>query len=227
MAKNYYHILGLKSDASDKEIKEAYRRKAKEYHPDHYGSNRIPFQEIQEAFMVLGNPDKRCDYDRTVQEKQTSAASQKRSPDLSSSQRHYHRSYPDDFFLEGIFESPLSLFDMMFNRLHSDFMDWEFLPERRSIMREVEIILSPREASQGGSLRLAVPATVTCANCRGRGWEGNFICSACGGSGSLRVDKPITIDYPAGIKNNSSLRISPDRLGIPEVSLQVYFKIGS
>jgi molecular chaperone DnaJ len=187
----------------------------------------MPFQEIQEAFMVLGNPDKRCEYDRTVQETQTSSASQNLSPEPSRSQRSFNGTYGGDSFPNGIFEPPLSFFDTIFNRLKSEFQVWEFPFEREPVMREVEIILSPREASQGGSLRLAVPATVTCTNCRGRGWEGNFICSACGGSGSLRVDKPVTIDYPAGIKNNSSLRISPGRLGMPELSLQVYFKIGS
>ncbi len=65
--KDYYEILGVPRQASDKEIKAAYRRLAKKYHPDvNPGDARAEerFKEISEAFAVLSDPDKRATYDR-------------------------------------------------------------------------------------------------------------------------------------------------------------------
>ena len=62
---NYYEILGVGRDASAEEIKNAFRQLAKKYHPDSSGSeeDKERFQEIQEAYAVLSNPDKRKVYD--------------------------------------------------------------------------------------------------------------------------------------------------------------------
>lgn len=59
---NYYEILGISKDASKEEIKKTFRKLAMENHPDKGGSKE-KFQEIQEAYEILGNEDKRRDYD--------------------------------------------------------------------------------------------------------------------------------------------------------------------
>ncbi|HHL39441.1 MAG TPA: J domain-containing protein [Deltaproteobacteria bacterium] len=64
--KDYYKILGVSKDASDETIKKAYRRLARKYHPDlHPGDKEMErkFKEINEAYGVLGNPDRRKEYD--------------------------------------------------------------------------------------------------------------------------------------------------------------------
>lgn len=66
MVKNYYDILGVPNQASDQDIKRAYRKLAKQYHPD---VNKDPgaqdkFKAIQEAFDVLSDPEKKANYDR-------------------------------------------------------------------------------------------------------------------------------------------------------------------
>jgi|GEM_PF-294209 len=60
---DYYHILGVKRDASAEEIKLAYRRLVKEYHPDKGRVSPERIKDINEAYSVLGNPDKRLRYD--------------------------------------------------------------------------------------------------------------------------------------------------------------------
>ena len=68
MAKDYYEVLGLKKGASDDEIKKAYRRLAKKWHPDANPDNRKEaeekFKEIGEAYEVLSNPQKKKMYDQ-------------------------------------------------------------------------------------------------------------------------------------------------------------------
>jgi curved DNA-binding protein len=68
MAKDYYGILGVRRDASDVEIKKAYRKLAMQYHPDrNLGKQKWAnekFKEINEAYGVLGDPQKRRQYDQ-------------------------------------------------------------------------------------------------------------------------------------------------------------------
>ena len=67
MAKDYYDILGVKKDAGEAEIKAAYRKLAREHHPDRNPGDKnaeTRFKEIQEAFAVLSDKKKRAQYDR-------------------------------------------------------------------------------------------------------------------------------------------------------------------
>src|SRR3989338_1910813 len=64
MAKNYYALLGVDSTATDIDIKKAFRKLAHEYHPDKAHGNETKFKEINEAYQVLGNAEKRKQYDR-------------------------------------------------------------------------------------------------------------------------------------------------------------------
>ena len=59
MKKNYYVILGVTADASSEEIKAAFRRQAVEVHPDQLGLESGLFQEVQEAYGVLGDTERR------------------------------------------------------------------------------------------------------------------------------------------------------------------------
>lgn len=64
MAKDYYEILGVSRDATDEEIKKAYRRLAHKYHPDKAGGDEQKFKEINEAYQVLSDKQKRAQYDQ-------------------------------------------------------------------------------------------------------------------------------------------------------------------
>ena len=66
MAKNYYAILGLTFHATEDEIRDAYRRLAKEFHPDHYGGDRQTFLDIQEAYSTLSVPSRKRAYDANI-----------------------------------------------------------------------------------------------------------------------------------------------------------------
>jgi len=64
--RDYYEILGVPKNASAEDIKSAFRKLARQYHPDvnHEPNAEEKFKEINEAFAVLGDPEKRAAYDR-------------------------------------------------------------------------------------------------------------------------------------------------------------------
>jgi molecular chaperone DnaJ len=64
MSKDYYNILGVDKGASQDDIKKAFRKKAHEYHPDKPHGDEAKFKEINEAYQVLGDANKRAQYDR-------------------------------------------------------------------------------------------------------------------------------------------------------------------
>src|SRR5947209_5790153 len=67
MPRDYYEVLGVKKDASEEEIRKAYRKLARQHHPDRNPGDKqaaARFKEVQEAYDVLGDKDKRAQYDR-------------------------------------------------------------------------------------------------------------------------------------------------------------------
>ena len=64
MTNDYYQILGISKSATTDEIKKAYRKKAHQYHPDKGGGDGAKFKEINEAYQILGDTQKRAQYDQ-------------------------------------------------------------------------------------------------------------------------------------------------------------------
>ncbi len=64
MSKDYYQVLGVAKSASQDEVKKAFRKLAHEHHPDKHGGSDAKFKEINEAYQVLSNPEKRKQYDQ-------------------------------------------------------------------------------------------------------------------------------------------------------------------
>ncbi len=64
MAKDYYNLLGVEKTATQDEIKKAFRKQAHKYHPDKQDGDEAKFKEINEAYQILGNEEKRKQYDQ-------------------------------------------------------------------------------------------------------------------------------------------------------------------
>ena len=65
MNKNFYNILGINNDANNNHIKNAFRKLSLQFHPDRTGGNGDKFKEVNEAYQILSDPDKKKGYDLT------------------------------------------------------------------------------------------------------------------------------------------------------------------
>lgn len=84
---DYYQVLSVDRNAPQEEIKKAYRRLSRKYHPDNAGEKaREQFEKIQEAYAVLGNEEKRTAYDRQAAGKATDGAWREHRPHTGSKQ---------------------------------------------------------------------------------------------------------------------------------------------
>jgi molecular chaperone DnaJ len=231
--KNYYVILGVPTDADLEEIRAAYRQLAKELHPDYYGRDSGPFIDLQEAYAVLSDPQRRQAYDK---ERQNISASQTRfgrpkAEPLFTSEPRPEPLIPEqpwtdlgDYSLGSSFRTIGPSFDELFDRLRRNFSLSKPKTERlRSI--NVEIRISPQEAMQGGRARILVPARLRCPDCRGSGGVGFFECWRCDGFGFIQGEYPVTISFPAGVVNNYVAEIPLDRLGITNFYLRAIFRV--
>ena len=231
--KNYYVILGVKSDATLKQIREAYRRLAKELHPDYYGEDSGPFIDLQEAYAVLSDPARRRAYDdvqRTARREAGSPGHARAEP-LFGRESAAEPLIPSqepadlgDMSLSRSFRTFGPSFDELFDRLWRNFSLSRPKAERlRSLNTEIRI--TPQEALRGGRVRILVPARLRCPECGGHGGLGFFECWRCKGVGAIQGEYPVNLAFPAGIVNNYVIEIPLDRFGIDNSYLRVIFRV--
>lgn len=233
VARDYYVILGVESDASPEQIKSAYRRAAKRCHPDQSGGGSEPFLAIQEAYDVLGDPGRRRAYDdQLAREKKRSQPGRRparpeplrrrRSPvePLVPTRRP---SAPRNLF----FESPFpSLIEELLRRPWSDLETWLQPGARRGTEEfHIEVTLTREQALHGGHLRIWVPVQMRCPACRGWGGRGFFDCPDCFGSGTVVDEYPLDVAFPGGLADGSTASVPLSRPGMSLRSLVLHFRV--
>ncbi|MGI5964697.1 MAG: molecular chaperone DnaJ [Candidatus Methanomethylophilaceae archaeon] len=178
MGKDYYGILGVEKDASQSEIKSAYRSLAKKYHPDVSTESKEvaeeKFKEISEAYEVLSDPEKRKTYDMY-------------GSDAVNSQFSGGGFSWDDFTrADDISDIFGDLFGSFFGGGGSRRSHQRGPRPGNSLRMDIEITL--KEALTGLKKEVKVPHTVRCNPCKGTGGKDGKTetCSQCGGTGSVR-----------------------------------------
>ncbi|MDO8557641.1 MAG: molecular chaperone DnaJ [bacterium] len=180
--KDYYNILGVSKDASDDDIKKAYRRLAHQHHPDKTGGNEKKFKEINEAYQVLSDGQKRAQYDQFGTAFQGGGA---------------QGGFDFSDFMNGAGGGGVdlgSIFGDMFgggfsSRTRRDRRQGE---RGHDIAIDVEITLS--DAFTGAERTFELKRMSRCAHCTGTGAEpGTPIktCATCSGSGYVRETRQI------------------------------------
>jgi molecular chaperone DnaJ len=227
--RDYYEILGVHRNASDTEIKKAYRKLALQFHPDKNAGDKEAedrFKEISEAYSVLSDPQKRVTYDQYG---------------------HAGLGNGGGFSSGGFGGSP---FEDIFGDLFGDIFGGRARSRgrgRRGDDLRYNLSIKFEEAAFGLETKIQIPRYETCATCQGSGarpgtsprtcqvchgagqvryqqgffsltrpcpecgGEGQVIdqpCDDCRGSGRIRGKKTISLKIPAGVETGSRLKLT-------------------
>ena len=203
--KDYYSILGVNRDASEKEIKQAYRRLARRHHPDVNPSDKSAeqkFKQINEAYEVLSDKEKRRKYDQFGDQwqyvDQIAQAGRQQAPRWGFNQARGAQTFR---FEEADLDS---LFGGLFG---SGTRSRRVRPRRgQDVEHPVEVTLE--EAYHGAKRTIALQTEEPCFTCKGTGQIQNMPCSVCRGSGLVSSMKRLEVKIPPGVKNGSRVRIA-------------------
>ncbi len=228
--KDYYAVLGVSRHADQEEIKKAYRRLARRYHPDvNRGDKEAAerFKEINEAYEVLGDPAKRRRYDLYGE-----------GGGIPSVFERGFEGFGDPFG---------DLFDLFFGRgrtrtaTHaprrgSDLVAAVEITLEEAFRGEVKVVEVPRRRACescggtgvesgyaldlcpdcGGEGRIThtrrsafgtFTSSTTCRRCGGLGEINTHPCSRCAGEGAVEAVEPVEVDIPAGIDDGDRIRV--------------------
>jgi len=199
---DYYKILGVERNATEQEIKTAYRKAARKYHPDLHTKSEKPdaeekFKEINEANAVLSDADKRAQYDAANESRQNRQPQRKPQEDNS---RAWSQTESSDFG---------DIFESLFGKGKNSGSQAGFTRERetRGQNFESELELTMEEAYSGGQKSLMFSFRERCTVCGGTGSVNMRICPGCNGVGTQTADKTLSVNIPPFVREGSKIRL--------------------
>jgi DnaJ-class molecular chaperone len=224
--RDYYKTLGVERTATEAEIKSAYRKLARKYHPDVNPNNKDAaerFKEINEAYQVLSDADKRkkygelgADWERGISQEEMM---RRYAREAAARGRRAQQPPPggggfSDFFEQ--FFGGLGGFRTGTPRGFSGFAE---APQRAADLR-AEVHVSLDDAVGGGRHRLELMAHDDCLRCGGSGMVASEerpgktrvirsaqACPACGGTGAIAQPRTLEVTIPAGVTDGTVLRL--------------------
>ena len=220
--KDYYETLGIKRDASDAEIKSAYRKLARKYHPDVNKTKEAEekFKDINEAYEVLGDKQKRQRYDSLGSNWQ-GGADYTPPPGFENFSFNFNQGGAQSFDFGGaggFSDFFSSLFgDMMSGQSAShrtnfggfDFGDMNARQTRREPQRKSEDLditktlnITAQELFDKKPISVTFTDMSKCGFCNGGGY-----CSHCGGTGILSTPKTVKVKIPKDISEGKKIRL--------------------
>lgn len=195
MSKNYYNILEIEKNASEEEIKKAYKKGALKWHPDKNVNNKEEaenkFKDISEAYSVLSDSQKRNIYDNHGEE------------GLKGN---------NDFQNNNPFESPNDLFKMFFggnspfgggpggphqspfpqeNMFNNNAFGFQRNVIKKAEQKVICIPISFKDIYFGSKKKITIPVRVLCIGCHGVGGKDPVSCKSCNGMGVIVIRKMI------------------------------------
>jgi len=205
--RDYYEVLGVPKTATEDEIKTAYRKLARKYHPDVNPGDKSAeekFKEINEAYEVLSDADKRKRYDQLGQNWK---AGQDFRPPPEWEGAHVEYGDLGDLFGGGRGQSGFSdFFESLFGGRRSARGGAGFAMRGQDI--EAEIPLTLEEAHRGVKRSITLQSVETCPDCKGSGVKNGKTCPTCRGAGVIPRPKSLEVTIPAGVRDGSVIRLA-------------------
>jgi len=214
--KDYYALLGVPKNAPEKDIKSAYRKLARKWHPDANPENQKEaeerFKEISEAYEVLGDPEKRKKYDVLGPNWQQAARQ-------AEQQRQYRTNFGgQDFDFDfgpqtGAAGGPSGFsdfFDMFFSgigRRQTQATSGAGFAQRGQDL-ETTIELGLRDVYDGGKKSISLQVEDVCQRCHGTGTDAGRLCPQCHGTGRVLITKKFDVSIPKGIGDGQRIRLA-------------------
>jgi DnaJ-class molecular chaperone len=217
--KDYYEVLGIKRGASEDQIKQAYRKLARKFHPDLNPGDKSAeeqFKGLQEAYDVLSDPENRKLYDQYGDNwRAVKSGAGAPPPGWEGAQRSTRGAGPGaggfDF---GDFD--FSDFRSAGGAGGFDIFEEMFGGSGRGRGRrsgrgrdvEAELELSIEEAHRGVRRTIQMEVAETCPTCGGSGIKDGKPCETCGGAGQVLKPKRIEVNIPTGVRDGSTIRLA-------------------
>lgn len=217
--RNYYEILGVNSDATSAELKSAYRKLARIYHPDIAGESGVEkFKEITEAYETLSDETKRKRYDilRGIFNYNKSTADKNTQKEA---QKAYRQTQKQEEIIKEANKNKTTQKNTTaqdFSNILNDFIDGFKSQQkpRKEVHKPVngdnivtDVVITMPEAISGVSKTVNILSSSECTNCHGRPFANGMNCPVCDGTGMVSQHKKITVKIPANVKPNSKIRI--------------------
>ena len=213
--KDYYGILGISKSAADKDVKAAYRKMARKYHPDVNPGDKAAearFKQINEAFEVLSDAAKRKKFDQYGSDYENAEAYARARQQAQQQYGTYGRGgggtpyttyeTSDMGDLNEVFESLLKGFGTGGARAGG-----RRAPRRgQDIQHQVEVTLE--EAYNGTRRVMELQSEQACPACQGMGRTKNGVCQTCRGGGRVIKPRRLEVKIPAGVKDGSKVRVA-------------------
>jgi curved DNA-binding protein len=222
--KDYYEILGVSRTASGDEIKKAFRKLARQYHPDVAKNKKEAeekFKEVNEAYEVLGDAEKRKRYDELGANWKTG---QEFRPPPGWESFAQGRSFGGGAGRGGSYEFHFGgtgfsdFFEQLFGSLGRSGRAGQqpgfggpgmFEEEVGERGRDIEgdILVTLEEATGGAVRTVSVERQTVCDSCGGTGRKGNRVCPTCGGGGRVARSEQFQVRIPPGVTEGQKLRL--------------------
>jgi curved DNA-binding protein len=216
--KDYYQTLGVARDASEADLKKAFRKLAREFHPDVAKDKRnaeARFKEINEAYEVLSDAGKRKKYDELGAD--WKAGAEFRPPPgwqgAGGARGGGRRAGGEEFHFGGTGFS--DFFEQFFGARGrggaggfggQQFAKEEYSERGRDI--EGDLMVTLNEAMSGGVRTISLRRGAPCETCGGTGYKGRRACPSCSGEGVVAKPEEYKVRIPAGITEGKRLRVA-------------------
>jgi DnaJ-class molecular chaperone len=215
--KDYYKILGVDKKASEKDIKSAYRKLARKYHPDVNPGDKTAeakFKEINEAQAVLTDPEKRKKYDALGPDWQ-----KRFQQGYGPGGRTYTYTGPGTADVSDFFETLFGQrgtsggtsgggFDFDLGSLFGRGRSKKQATQQQAANVEQSVDISLKDAFQGAERGFTVQTTQECPTCHGSGLLNDKLCPTCHGNGTIPKTKRLDVKIPAGVREGSRIRVA-------------------